>query len=121
MHSLLLEPGFTLISELCGIVYVVSPARSSRMKKAKRKEPPPEEPSILEHFLVPKHRVLSPEEAKHVLEKYRVQPHQLPYILVSDPVVKAIGAKPGDIIEIIRDSPTAGKAVYYRLVVSAEE
>ncbi|MCD6312374.1 MAG: DNA-directed RNA polymerase subunit H [Thaumarchaeota archaeon] len=91
------------------------------MKKAKRKEPPPEEPSILEHFLVPKHRILSPEEAKQVLERYRVQPHQLPHILVSDPVVKAIGAKPGDIIEIIRDSPTAGKSVYYRLVVSAEE
>ena len=74
----------------------------------------------MEHFLVPKHRILPPEEAKQVLEKYRIQPHQLPAILASDPVVKAIGAKPGDIIEIIRDSPTAGKAVYYRLVVSTE-
>ncbi len=90
------------------------------MRKVK-KEKPPEEPSILEHFLVPKHRVLSPEEAKQVLEKYRITPHQLPAILVSDPVVKAIGAKPGDIIEITRDSPTAGKAIYYRFVVSAEE
>ena len=89
------------------------------MKKAKKEVQ--EEPSILEHFLVPKHRVLSPEEAKAVLEKYRVKPHQLPYILASDPVVKAIGAKPGDIIEIIRDSPTAGKAIYYRYVVSSEE
>ncbi|MCD6592184.1 MAG: DNA-directed RNA polymerase subunit H [Thaumarchaeota archaeon] len=88
------------------------------MKKVKKE---PEEPSILEHFLVPKHRILSPEEAKQVLERYKVKPHQLPYILASDPVVKAIGAKPGDIIEIIRDSPTAGKAVYYRLVVSSEE
>jgi len=94
----------------------LSPVRSSRMKKAKKKEVP-EEPSILEHFLVPKHRILSPEEAQKVLEKYRVKPQQLPYISASDPVVKAIGAKPGDILEIIRDSETAGKAVYYRIVV----
>jgi len=53
------------------------------MKKAKKEAP--EEPSILEHFLVPKHRVLSPEEAKAVLEKYRVKPHQLPYILARTP------------------------------------
>ena len=109
---------FTLISCLKNRVYDLSPARSSRMKKAKKEAP--EEPSILEHFLVPKHRVLPPEEAQKVLEKYRVKPQQLPYILASDPVVKAIGAKPGDIIEIIRDSETAGKAVYYRIVVEGE-
>ena len=94
----------------------MSPGRASRKKEVKKVE----EPSILEHFLVPKHRILSPEEARKVLEKYRIQPHQLPYILTSDPVVKALGAKPGDIIEIIRESPTAGKAVYYRIVVEEE-
>lgn len=75
----------------------------------------------MEHFLVPKHRVLSSEEAEQVLRKYGVKPHQLPSILASDPVVKLIGAKPGDIIEIIRDSPTAGKSVYYRHVINVEE
>lgn len=95
----------------------MSPGRASR-KEVKKQQV--EEPSILEHFLVPKHRVLSPEEAQKVLEKYRIKPHQLPYILTSDPVVKALGAKPGDIIEIIRESPTAGKAVYYRVVVEEE-
>jgi len=76
--------------------------------------------SILEHELVPQHRILSPEEAKEVLARYGVQPQQLPYILASDPVVRELGAKPGDIIEIKRKSPTAGEAVYYRLVVTGE-
>ncbi|MCS7126191.1 MAG: DNA-directed RNA polymerase subunit H [Aigarchaeota archaeon] len=76
--------------------------------------------SILEHELVPPHRVLTPEEAREVLERYGIQPQQLPYILVSDPVVREIGAKPGDIIEIRRRSHTAGEAIYYRLVVTEE-
>jgi len=93
----------------------LSPGKSSRRKKPEKEVS--SGPSILEHFLVPKHRILSPEEAKTVLEKYKVNPNQLPYILASDPVVKAIGAKPGDIIEITRESPTAGKTTYYRVVV----
>ncbi|MCD6536618.1 MAG: DNA-directed RNA polymerase subunit H [Thaumarchaeota archaeon] len=88
------------------------------MKRGKKEVS--EEFSVLEHSLVPKHRILPPEEAQSILEKYRIKPQQLPYILVSDPVVKALGAKPGDIIEIIRESETAGKAVYYRLVVEGD-
>jgi DNA-directed RNA polymerase subunit H (RpoH/RPB5) len=33
-------------------------------------------------------------------------------------VVKTIKANPGDIIRIIRDSRTAGKSVFYRVVVA---
>ncbi|MEM1689650.1 MAG: DNA-directed RNA polymerase subunit H [Candidatus Hadarchaeales archaeon] len=72
---------------------------------------------ITKHRLVPKHEVLSQEEAKEVLERYRVEPHQLPLLLSSDPVAKAIGAKPGDIVKITRKSPTAGEIVIYRYVV----
>jgi len=67
--------------------------------------------------LVPKHEILPAEQAKEVLEKYRVTPHQLPLIKASDPVAKAIGAKPGQILRITRDSPTAGRATAYRYVV----
>jgi DNA-directed RNA polymerase subunit H len=73
--------------------------------------------NIFKHYLVPKHEVLSPEERKEVLEKYRVEPYKLPHIKTSDPIVRVIGAKPGDIIKITRRSPTAGEYVYYRYVV----
>ena len=76
-----------------------------------------EEPfKITQHFLVPKHEVLSEEEKQQVLSRYGVQLYQLPFISVNDPIVRELGAKPGDIIKITRDSETAGKAIYYRVV-----
>ncbi|ABN69902.1 DNA-directed RNA polymerase, subunit H [Staphylothermus marinus F1] len=74
-------------------------------------------PNILEHELVPKHEVLSVREAAELLRKLKIKPAQLPWISIDDPVVKAIKAKPGDIIRIIRKSPTAGEAIAYRYVV----
>lgn len=74
--------------------------------------------NILEHELVPQHRVLTPQEAKEVLRELGCSnPSQLPWISIKDPVVKAIKAKPGDIVMIIRKSPTAGEFVTYRFVV----
>lgn len=72
---------------------------------------------IFEHRLVPKHEILAPEEREKVLAYYRVKPYQLPQIKASDPAAKAIGARPGDILRIIRKSPTAGEHVAYRYVV----
>ncbi len=76
-----------------------------------------EKVNILEHELVPKHEVIPPEEALKILRELRIEPWQLPWISVDDPVVKAIGAKPGDIVRIIRKSPTAGISIAYRYVV----
>jgi len=73
--------------------------------------------NLFNHRLVPKHEILSSEEREKLLSQYRVQPYQLPRIHASDPAVKAIGAKPGDILRIIRDSQTAGKYTAYRYVV----
>ncbi len=73
--------------------------------------------NIFDHVLVPKHEIVNPDERKKLLQEYRVHPYQLPRLKASDPAVKAIGAKPGDIVRIIRDSPTAGKYVSYRHVV----
>jgi len=72
---------------------------------------------IFKHELVPKHELLEPQEKEKMLTEYRVKPYQLPEIRASDPAAKAIGARPGDIVRIIRRSPTAGKYVSYRYVV----
>jgi DNA-directed RNA polymerase subunit H len=72
---------------------------------------------IFEHKLVPKHEILTEEEKEQLLAQYKVKPYQLPQIKASDPAVKAIGAKPGDILRIIRRSPTAGEHIAFRYVV----
>jgi DNA-directed RNA polymerase subunit H len=72
---------------------------------------------LFEHKLVPKHEILTQKEVEQLLAEYRVQPYQLPQIKSSDPSVKAIDAKPGDILRIIRKSPTAGTHIAYRYVV----
>ncbi|MEM4941357.1 MAG: DNA-directed RNA polymerase subunit H [Candidatus Nezhaarchaeales archaeon] len=73
--------------------------------------------TILDHELVPKHILLTKEERKQLLEQLKIKPEQLPWIRASDPVAKLIGAKPGDIVKIIRKSPTAGETIAYRFVV----
>jgi DNA-directed RNA polymerase subunit H len=75
--------------------------------------------SILEHELVPEHVIASEKEVEEILKKYQCEKGQLPLIRTSDPAVKEIGAKSGDVIKIIRKSPTAGKAIAYRYVVEA--
>ncbi|MCS6767438.1 MAG: DNA-directed RNA polymerase subunit H [Candidatus Nitrosocaldus sp.] len=72
---------------------------------------------VIRHEYVPEHILLSKEEAEEVLRRYHVRPNQLPFILASDPAIRGIGAKPGDIVKIIRKSPTAGVSIYYRYVI----
>ena len=72
---------------------------------------------LQDHILVPKHEILSKEEAEELLKTLGIKKEQLPKIKSNDPIVKEIGAKVGDIIKITRESPTAGKTVAYRLVV----
>lgn len=76
--------------------------------------------NVLNHQNVPLHEVLSSEEAKEVLARYKVTPEQLPKIRAVDPAVQVVKAQPGDIIRITRRSPTAGVAVAYRLVTQPE-
>ncbi|HEX9863172.1 MAG TPA: DNA-directed RNA polymerase subunit H [Candidatus Bathyarchaeia archaeon] len=72
---------------------------------------------IFEHALVPMHEILGEKEKEQLLAQYKIQPYQMPQIQSTDPAVKAIGAKPGDILRIIRKSSTAGEHIAYRYVV----
>ena len=72
---------------------------------------------IFEHALVPLHEILSEKEKNQLLPQYKVKPYQMPQIESGDPAVKAIGAKPGDILKISRKSTTAGEHITYRYVV----
>ena len=74
---------------------------------------------VMQHDLVPRHEVLSEEDSHIILEKYGVTSDQLPKILASDPVARAIRARPGQVIKIKRKSPTAGESIAYRLVVES--
>jgi DNA-directed RNA polymerase subunit H len=72
---------------------------------------------IFEHALVPFHEILTEKEKNALLAQFKVKPYQMPQIKSGDPAVKAIGAKPGDILKITRKSTTAGEHVTYRYVV----
>jgi DNA-directed RNA polymerase subunit H len=73
--------------------------------------------SLLNHVMVPKHEILTENEAKAVLADYNIKKEHLPKIKATDPVALEIKAKVGDIIKITRKSQTAGEAVFYRLVM----
>lgn len=72
---------------------------------------------IPDHIYVPKHEIINKDEAMKVIEKYHTKPTEMPLIFVSDPAIRGLGVKPGDMIKITRKSPTAGESVYYRYVV----
>ncbi len=76
--------------------------------------------NILKHELVPYPKILSYKEIKKLLKDYDIQKDQIPKLLITDPFARAIGAKEGDVVKIIRKSHTAGISIAYRLVVSPE-
>lgn len=74
--------------------------------------------NILNHVLVPPHRIISVEEEKDVMKRYNItEKTQLPDISRFDPVAQVIGIRPGQICEIKRPSKTAIFSLYYRVCV----
>lgn len=69
------------------------------------------------HTLTPKHLKLGEKDKTQLLEKYQVTSKELPKILKTDAAMRELEAKPGDIIKIIRKSPTAGESIFYRVVL----
>ena len=54
-----------------------------------------------------------------MFEEYKISnpESQLPSIDSQDTMVKWVGAIPGDVIEVIRHSDSAGQSLYYRYCV----
>lgn len=68
------------------------------------------------HSRVPKHEKLSDTEKAELFERLQVTTKGMPRISPTDPAIKHLEPKIGDVIKITRNSYTAGTAVYYRVV-----
>jgi DNA-directed RNA polymerase I, II, and III subunit RPABC1 len=75
---------------------------------------------VIDHYLVPQHILLSPEEKENYLTIFNHQIRDMKKILLNDPIAKFYGAKVGDMFKIIRPSITAGKDIDYRIVIPGE-
>ncbi len=73
---------------------------------------------IDKHFLIPKHEKLNEKDKKKILEQYKVSLNELPKIPQADAGIASLNPKPGDIIKIIRKSPTSSESFFYRVVVN---
>jgi DNA-directed RNA polymerase subunit H len=71
---------------------------------------------IFQSELVPKHVLINEKEKAALLHDLNINLKQLPRISADDPAIEKFGAKKGDVIKIIRKSPTAGECIYYRVV-----
>ena len=74
--------------------------------------------NILNHSLVPEHRVMNDVEVVEVMKKYNISSlAEFPDISRFDPVARVIGLRPGKVCHIIRSSKTSVTADYYRVCV----
>lgn len=75
--------------------------------------------NVTKHYIVPKHEVVREQEAKdEIMNNFGVKSlTQFPLILTSDPVVRFVGGKEGNLIKITRHPNHVGEHVLYRYCV----
>lgn len=75
--------------------------------------------NITKHVLVPKHEIISDENAiNDIVKQYNLRSrHQLPLILKADPIARYFGMRPGQLAKITRISPSAAEYISYRCCV----
>ena len=75
--------------------------------------------NILNHQLVPKHKVLTLEQSNEIKKIYNIQnDEQIPSICRFSPPAQAIGLRPGELCEITRPSKTSINSKFYRICSS---
>jgi DNA-directed RNA polymerase subunit H (RpoH/RPB5) len=74
---------------------------------------------VPEHVEVPAHRIMTDDEAEAFYKRERLAPQDLNIIYEMDPPVIWIGGRARQLIEVTRNSETAGKAIAVRRVVKA--
>lgn len=72
---------------------------------------------VTQHFMVPKHLILSEKEAESLLEQFNVTKEELPKIKITDPAIANLKPKLGDIVRIEKESIFKDPINYYRVVV----
>jgi len=83
----------------------------------RKKQKSTEKIEIKDHVLVPKHEKCSESEKKSILNMYKIELKDLPKISQNDAALYDFDVKPGDLIKITRESATAGKSIFYRVVI----
>ncbi len=74
--------------------------------------------NVLDHSLVPPHRILNAVELELVKKKYNISNiMMLPEMSRFDPVAQVLFIRPGEVVEIKRPSKTAIESLYYRVCV----
>lgn len=76
--------------------------------------------NVVDHNLVPKHIVLTQEEAKFVLETYNAKKKDMPLISSSDPIARYYNMHPDNICKIERPSVMTCTVPFYRIVVKSK-
>ena len=72
---------------------------------------------ISKHHLVPKHILLSKDEANTVMSEYKLNKKDMGRIYIDDPMARYLYAQKDDVIQVIRENINSGYSTYYRLVV----
>lgn len=76
--------------------------------------------NIIDNNLIPKHILLTDEEANNILNEYKINKDNLQRILSGDRIAKYYNVKAGQIVKIIRPSITAGEEIIYRVCVNGK-
>jgi len=75
---------------------------------------------VPKHNSVAKHRIMSVSEVNELLQRENIARTDIPIILTNDAPIVWNGGREGQVVEITRDSQTAGGAIYYRRIEKAQ-